>query len=373
MRRRIGKRAGHREAVLQGRRDVLADRHRATQRRAYLALLLRRIDPRLDRGLVPAERELKSGRGHRRPSHAVRLIGNRAGGQRAWLEVRRRKRGLAIVDAGLAAPIGGGRHARKRIHGLVLALIRQRRRKVERLVAGETERGVGRCGHLPARDAREQEERRWYGAQAQHSTAMHDVLFQPFRFCCSNRVSCSNRFAPTQSEPLGVLWTRAPTRLPRCHRVAAQRRSAHTPQDSLRDSMLGSCCACAKEAPAHSAVTRTARRGLPVELGMDRYNHRNATKNERSTGSRPGTARPFPLWRLRSSPHSPPIDPITREWYCPQARIAGPLTFQRLGWFRPSCDFDQHCPGVWRVCHTSRHKPLIYFERSEEHTSELQS
>src|SRR6516165_1386802 len=32
-----------------------------------------------------------------------------------------------------------------------------------------------------------------------------------------------------------------------------------------------------------------------------------------STGSRSGTARPFPLWRLRSSPHSPPIDPITRK------------------------------------------------------------
>src|SRR5215471_15683905 len=41
--------------------------------------------------------------------------------------------------------------------------------------------------------------------------------------------------------------------------------------------MLGSCCARAKEAPAHSAVIRTARRALPVELGMDRYNHRNAT------------------------------------------------------------------------------------------------
>src|SRR5262249_23522545 len=46
--------------------------------------------------------------------------------------------------------------------------------------------------------------------------------------------------------------------------------------------------------------------------------------------SRSGTARPFPLWRLLSSPHSPPIDPITREWYCPQARIAGLLTFRAL-------------------------------------------
>src|SRR5215471_9629411 len=50
----------------------------------------------------------------------------------------------------------------------------------------------------------------------------------------------------------------------------------------------------------------------------------------KSTGSRSGTARPFPLWRLASSPHSPPIDPITRESYCPQARIAGLLTFRAL-------------------------------------------
>src|SRR5262249_26290990 len=37
-----------------------------------------------------------------------------------------------------------------------------------------------------------------------------------------------------------------------------------------------------------------------------------------STGSRSGTARPFPLWRLLSCPHAPPVDPITREWYCPR-------------------------------------------------------
>jgi hypothetical protein len=35
---------------------------------------------------------------------------------------------------------------------------------------------------LPARDAREQEERRRYGAQAQHSTAMHDVFSNRFAF-----------------------------------------------------------------------------------------------------------------------------------------------------------------------------------------------
>src|SRR5262249_25654208 len=70
-----------------------------------------------------------------------------------------------------------------------------------------------------------------------------------------------------------------------------------------------------------------------------------------STGSRAGTARPFPLWRLLSCPHSPPVDPITREWYCPQARIPGLLTFRPLGRFRPSCGFDHHCSGVWCVCH----------------------
>src|SRR5262249_26798766 len=123
-------------------------------------------------------------------------------GQRARLEGRRRKRGLAIVDAGLAAPIGSGRHARKRIHSLVLALIRRRRRKVERLVAGETERGVGRCGHLPARDARDQEERGRYGAQAQHSTAMHDVS-NCFASVVPTELSCSNRFG---SDSIRAPW-----------------------------------------------------------------------------------------------------------------------------------------------------------------------
>jgi hypothetical protein len=62
---------------------------------------------------------------------------------------------------------------------------------------------------LPARDAREQEERRRYGAQARHSTAMHDVLSNRFASVVPTELSCSNRFAPTQSEPLGILLTRA--------------------------------------------------------------------------------------------------------------------------------------------------------------------
>ena len=37
-----------------------------------------------------------------------------------------------------------------------------------------------------------------------------------------------------------------------------------------------------------------------------------------------------------SGPHWPPVDPITREWYRPQARIDGRLTFQPAAQFRPS-------------------------------------
>src|SRR5262249_62113848 len=36
----------------------------------------------------------------------------------------------------------------------------------------------------------------------------------------------------------------------------------------------------------------------------------------------------------------------TREWYCPQARIAGPLTFQPVGRFHPSWGLISTCPGV---------------------------
>jgi hypothetical protein len=41
----------------------------------------------------------------------------------------------------------------------------------------------------------------------------------------------------------------------------------------------------------------------------------------------------------------------TREWYCPQARIAGHLTFHPLGRFRPHCGFRSGRPAVWPVCY----------------------
>src|SRR5258705_6739705 len=54
-----------------------------------------------------------------------------------------------------------------------------------------------------------------------------------------------------------------------------------------------------------------------------------------------------------SGPHSPPVDPITREWYCPQARIAARLTFQPIARFRPSGDSHQHSPRTAaRLPHT---------------------
>ncbi len=76
--------------------------------------------------------------------------------------------------------------------------------------------------------------------------------------------------------------------------------------------MLGSCCACAIGAAAHSAATRSARRALPVELVMDRNNNRETPRDEERTidGQRTGTARSFPLWRLPSGPYSPSVDSI---------------------------------------------------------------
>src|SRR5215813_2196524 len=71
--------------------------------------------------------------------------------------------------------------------------------------------------------------------------------------------------------------------------------------------------------------------------------------------------------RLLRAECSPPVDPITREWYCPQARIPGLLTFRPLDRFRPSCVFDQHCSGVWCVCHIPPGKLPIHFDNLQMH------
>src|SRR5262249_433831 len=59
-------------------------------------------------------------------------------------------------------------------------------------------------------------------------------------------------------------------------------------------------------------------------------------EERRIDGQRTGTARPFPLWRLSKRPVFAAHRSNIREWYCPQARIAGHLTFQPLVQFQPA-------------------------------------
>src|SRR5215467_11674992 len=40
-----------------------------------------------------------------------------------------------------------------------------------------------------------------------------------------------------------------------------------------------------------------------------------------------------------SGPYWPPVDPITREWYCPPGPNSWPLNIQPLVQFPPHCDF----------------------------------
>ena len=63
---------GDAAAVLQRERSLLVQRHRLAQRGAEPALLLRWIDPRLDRGPVPDRAH--AGRGHCRPCRAGGLL-----------------------------------------------------------------------------------------------------------------------------------------------------------------------------------------------------------------------------------------------------------------------------------------------------------
>ena len=126
----------------------------------------------------------------------------------------------------------------------------------------------------------------------------------------------------------------------------------------------------------HSAVTRIARCALPVELGIGRYNHRNPAKNDRSTGSRSGTAQPFPLWRLRSGPvcdaHQSKIFGSGIPIMSPRARILGRLTSSRLvssARTAAFCQPDPHCPAVWPVCYIPPGKLPVCFDDLQMHNS----
>src|ERR671936_2098190 len=99
--------------------------------------------------------------------------------------------------------------------------------------------------------------------------------------------------------------------------------------------MLGSCCACAKGAAANTAVTRTARRALPLELGIRKHDQKTPPDEERSTGSARERHGLFRFGAFQAARIRRPSIQYTREWYRPQARIAGHLTFHAVVRFRP--------------------------------------
>src|SRR5262245_65444900 len=124
--------------------------------------------------------------------------------------------------------------------------------------------------------------------------------------------------------------------------------------------MLGSCCACAKEAPAHSAVTRTARRALPVELAWTG----TTTETQRRTNDGRAIARErHGLFRCGASAAArvrhPSIQHI-RERYSDHV-APGPntwtLNIQPLGQFRPHRGFLLTLPtspsSVAHLLHTA--------------------
>jgi hypothetical protein len=137
--------------------------------------------------------------------------------------------------------------------------------------------------------------------------------------------------------------------------------------------MLGSCCACAKAAPTHSAVTRTARCALPVELGMGRYNHRNATNDRRAVArERHG------LFRCGASAAArvrrPSIQNIRERYsdHVPPGPNIWTLNIQPLGQFRPHsafCQPDPHCLAVWPVCYIPPGKLPVCFDDLQMHNS----
>jgi hypothetical protein len=75
--------------------------------------------------------------------------------------------------------------------------------------------------------------------------------------------------------------------------------------------------------------------------------------------------------RLPSGPYWPPVDQI-REWYRPQARIAGRLTSSRLissARTAAFCQLDAHCPAVWPVCYIPLGKLPVRFDDLKMHSN----
>ena len=73
----------------------------------------------------------------------------------------------------------------------------------------------------------------------------------------------------------------------------------------------------------------------------------------RIDGGRSGTARPFPLWRLRSGPVRRPSIQNIRERYSdhvPRARTVDQLTCSGLVKFRPHCGFSLSAIQIAQQC-----------------------
>jgi hypothetical protein len=90
----------------------------------------------------------------------------------------------------------------------------------------------------------------------------------------------------------------------------------------------------------------------------------------RIDGRRPGTARPFPLWRLRSGPYSPSVDQILgracddlppTEYPVAQHLIAGSVPFAS----QPA----RIAQAVWLDCHIPRTKFFAGFADLLMHSS----
>jgi hypothetical protein len=105
---------------------------------------------------------------------------------------------------------------------------------------------------------------------------------------------------------------------------------------------------------------------------MARVQQHGATRQRMPLADRPlksrdrraanGNGTAFSAVAPSSGPYWPPVDPITREWYRPQARIDDRLTFQPAARFRPSGDSHQHRPEAWRICHIPERKSRSSFK-----------
>ena len=89
----------------------------------------------------------------------------------------------------------------------------------------------------------------------------------------------------------------------------------------------------------------------------------------RIDGRHPGTARPFPLRRLRKRPVAAHRSIRARRIAAPPPPPARP-TSRRVTRFRPHCRCDLHRRALWRVCHIPLDKLRARFDNLPMHSCE---